>query len=161
MTTISITRDDTGKLVGASEKDKKAYVAFKKKVDELAPGEIYQLTVWFPRNQKLHGLHFALLSTVFDNQEQFADLDQLRMWLQVGAGHAEFLPGPTGRMVAIPKSISFGAMDDADFQDHHEKMKDFLRSQHARQFLWPHLSVEEQDAMVDTILSQFEGQEQS
>jgi hypothetical protein len=156
MTTMTITRDDTGKLVGAGEKDKKAYAAFRKKVEALVPGECYQLTVWFPRNQKLHGLHFVLLTTVFDNQEQFSDLDQLRMWLQVGAGHCTFVPGPTGRMVALPKSISFRAVDDQDFAEHHEKMKDFLRTTHAKAFLWPHLSESEQDAMVDTILSQFE-----
>ena len=159
MTTICITRDDTGKLSGFGDKDKKAYAAFKKKVDALEPGEIYQLTVLFPRNQKLHGLHFALLSTIFDNQEQFADLDQLRAWLQVGAGHCEFVPGPKGRMVALPKSISFRAIDDADFQAHHEAVKDFLRSPYATQFLWPHLAEPEQSAMVDTILSQFEKQE--
>jgi len=159
VTTITITRDDAGKLVGFGDKNKKAYAAFKAKVDALEPGEIYQLTVHFPRNQKLHGLHFALLSTVFDQQEQFSDLDQLRMWVQVGAGHAEFVPGPTGRMVAIPKSISFRALDDQDFQAHHEKVKDFLRSPHATRFLWPHLSDVEQAEMIDTILSQFERDE--
>jgi hypothetical protein len=157
MTTMTITRDDTGKLTGAGEKDKKAYAAFRRKVEALEPGECYQLTVWFPRNQKLHGLHFALLAAVFDNQEQFADLDQLRMWLQVGAGHADFLPGPTGKMVAIPRSISFRAIDDQDFADHHEKVKDFLRSGHAKAFLWPHIKPQEQDAIVDSILAQFDG----
>ena len=156
MTTINIMRDDSGKLVGAGDKDKKAYAAFRQNVEALAPGELYQLTVWFPRNQKLHGLHFALLTTIYDNQEQFSDLDQLRMWLQVGAGHCDFVPGPTGRMVALPKSISFRAVDDQDFADHHEKVKDFLRTTHAKGFLWPHLPAQEQDAMVDTILSQFE-----
>ena len=156
MTTLTITRDDTGKLVGCGEKDKKAYAAFQRRVHELQPGEIYQLTVWFPRNQKLHGLHFALLTTVFDNQEQFTDPDQLRAWLQVGAGHCEFVPGPKGRMVALPKSISFRALDDVEFQAHHEAVKDFLRTPYASAFLWGHLSDQEQAAMVDTILSQFE-----
>lgn len=156
MTTMTITRDDAGRLTGAGEKDKRAYVAFRKRVEALVPGECYQLTVWFPRNQKLHGLHFALLAAVFDNQEQFADLDQLRAWLQVGAGHCKFVPGPTGRMVAIPESIAWHRMDDHDFAGHHEKVKDFLRTEHARAFLWPHLPAQEQDAMVDTILGQFE-----
>ena len=138
------------------EKDKKAYAAFKKRVEALVPGEIYTIEAWFDRNPKLHGLHFAFLSAVYDSQEQFATLDQLRAWLQVGAGHCDFVPGPKGRAVAIPKSIAWHRLDDQDFTDHHEKMKNFLRTQHARQFLWPHLSEAEQETMVDTILSQFE-----
>jgi len=160
VTTIAITKDDRGQIVGVGEKGRKAYVVFKRRVEALQPGEIYTIEAWFDRNPKLHGLHFALLSTVFDNQEQFADLDQLRMWLQVGAGHADFVPGPTGKMVAIPRSIAWHRMDDADFSEHHEKMKDFLRTAHAKNYLWPHLSEQEQDAMVDTILSQFEKDDQ-
>lgn len=156
MTTITVTKDNDGKLRGVGEKNSKAYAAFQNRVKALEPGEIYTISVWFPRNPKLHGLHFALLTAIFDAQEQFADPDQLRVWLQVGAGHCEFVPGPTGRMVALPKSISFQAVDDVDFADHHEKVKDFLRTEHAKRFLWGHLSEQEQDMMVDTILSQFQ-----
>lgn len=156
MTTIHVTRDNTGKLVGLGEKDKKAYAAFVKRVHELETGEVYTLDVWFPRNPKLHGLHFAMLSAVFDAQEQFATPDQLRAWLQVGAGHCEFVPGPTGKMVAIPKSIAHHKLDDVEFSEHHEKVKEFLRSPYAKQFLWPHLPESEQDEMVESILTQFE-----
>lgn len=156
MTTIAITRDNTGQLCGVGAKDKKAYAVFKKQVAALVPGEVYFLNVWFPRNPKLHGLHFVMLSAIFDAQEQFEDPDDLRAWLQVGAGHCEFIPGPTGKMVAIPRSIAHHKMDDVAFAEHHEKVKDFLRTQHAKRFLWPHLSDEEQDTMVDTILSQFQ-----
>jgi len=156
VTTISITKDEKGHIVGVGEKGKKAYAAFKKRVEGLQPGEIYTIEAWFDRNPKLHGLHFILLETVFDNQEQFADPEQLRAWLQVGAGHCKFVPGPTGRMVAIPESIAWHRMDDQDFAAHHEKVKDFLRTEHAKAFLWPHLPESERDAMIDTILSQFE-----
>ena len=157
MTTINVTRDNTNKLVGVGEKDKKAYAAFKKRIEEIEHGEIFTLSYWFPRNAKFHGLHFAMLSAIFDAQEQFADPDQLRSWLQVGAGHCEFYPGPKGKMVAVPKSIAHHKMDDQEFSAHHEAVKDFMLTQYAKQFLWPHLSQAEQDTMVDTILSQFQG----
>lgn len=156
MTTIHVTKDDTGKLVGCGEKDRKAYATFKARLTELENGEIFTIDYFFPRNPKLHGLHFALLTAIYDAQEQFADPDQLRLWLQVGAGHAEFVPGPTGKMVALPKSISFKAVDDADFQEHHEKVKAFLRTPYATRFLWPHLSDEAASEMVETILQGFE-----
>ena len=155
MATITITKHGDGKIHGATEKDRKAYARFSSRIRDLEPGELFTLDCWFPRNPKLHGLHFAMLATIFDAQEQFADPDQLRTWLQVGAGHCEFVPGPTGRMVAIPKSISFRSIDDADFQAHHEAVKDFLRTDHARRFLWPHLGDEQTAEMVDVILSGF------
>lgn len=156
MTTITVTRDDTGKLRGASEKDDRAYRRFRKTVDGLEPGELFSLSVWFPRNGALHRKHFAMLAAIYDAQEQFHDAEQLRMWLQVGAGHCEFVPGPTGRMVAIPKSINFRAIDDADFEDHHNKVKAFLRSDHAMRFLWPHLDPKQSAEMVESILEGFE-----
>jgi hypothetical protein len=158
VTTITVTRNDEGKIVGAGEKDKKAYAAFAAKLHALEPGELFTLDCWFPRNPKLHGLHFAMLTAIFDAQEQFADPDQLRAWLQVGAGHCEFVPGPTGKMVALPKSISFKAMDDAEFQAHHEAVKDFLRTPYATRFLWPHLSDSDQATMVDTLLAEFQSE---
>jgi hypothetical protein len=156
MSTITVTRNNQGKIVGAGEKDKLAYGRFTKRLHELQPGELFTIDAWFPRNPKLHGLHFAMLTALFDMQEQFSDPDQMRMWVQVGAGHCEFVPGPTGRMVAIPKSISFRAVDDADFAAHHEKVKDFLRSDHARRFLWPTLLDDQTAGSIDNLLAEFE-----
>ena len=156
MSTITVTKDATGKLCGATERDSVAYGRFKSRIDKLEPGEMLTISCWFPRNSALHKLHFALLSAFFEQQEQFSDLEQFRAWVSVGAGHAEFVPGPKGRMVALPKSISFRALDDADFQNYHNKVTEFLRTPYASQFLWPHLSGPEQAAMVDSILAQFE-----
>jgi hypothetical protein len=156
MTTIAVTRDDTGKLTGLGEKGRKAYARFKKRIEELEIGEVMNLSVWFPRNPKLHGLHFALLSAVFDSQEQFENLEQFRMWVQVGAGHAKFVPGPHGRMVALPESIAWHKMDDAEFQTHHEAVKAFLRSERALAFIWPATTPADAAASMDAILEGFE-----
>jgi hypothetical protein len=156
MTTIAVTLNEDGKLVGAGEKHQKAYARFRKMLHELQPGELFTLTYWFPRNPKLHGLHFAMLTGLFDAQEQFADPEQFRKWVEVGAGHCDFVPGPTGRMVALPKSIAWDKLDDADFQKHHEDAKAFLRSQHATRYLWPYLSDIEAGEAMDAILGEFE-----
>ena len=156
MATIAVTRNDEGKIVGAGEKHAKAYARFRKALHELEPGEIFTLDFWLPRNPKLHGLHFALLTAVYEAQEQFADFDQFRQWAQVGAGHCDFVPGPTGRMVALPKSINWRTMDDADFADHHEAVKAFLRSQYATRFLWPAVNDQQGGEAMNAILEQFE-----
>lgn len=156
MSTITVTKDDTGKIVGMGEKNARAWAKFKKSIKELEPGELFTADFWFPRNPKLHGLHFAMLAALYEAQEQFEDMEQFRMWLQVGAGHCRFVPGPTGRMVAIPESIKFSKLDDAEFQVHHEAVKKFMRSDRAQSFLWPHLAPLEAGNMVETILREFE-----
>jgi len=156
MTNMVIVKDETGKLVGAGEKNKKAYNRFKKVIEELGQGQIIEFSYWFPRNSGLHRLHFAMLASVYDSQEQFDDPDELRMWVQVGAGHVRFVPGPTGRMVALPESIAWRKMDDEEFRLHHEKVKDFLRSTAATRFLWPHLRDDRGVEMIEAVLAEFE-----
>lgn len=156
MTTITVIKDDTGKLTGFGEKDKRAYAKFKRTIDELAPGELFTLSTWFPREGWRHRKHFGVLAAAFDAQEQFEDSDQFRMWVQVGAGHCEFVPGPSGRMVAIPKSIAYDKLDDAEFTEHHEAAKRFMRSERYQSFLYPHLAPAEAGEMVEGILRTFE-----
>jgi len=156
MATISITRDNTGQLVGLGEKNAKAYAKCRQQIKDLEPGEVYCLSVWFSRNPKLHGLHMAMLAQVFDQQEQFDDFEQFRMWAQVGAGHCVFVPGPGGKMCAIPKSIAWAKLDDADFQAHHEAVKAFLRSLRATRFLWPDLDDVAAGEAMAAILDGFE-----
>lgn len=156
MTTITVTKDDAGKLVGLGEKDKKAYARFKKFIEGAESGEIFTIDFWFPRHGKFHRLHFVMLTAIFDAQEQFQQPEHLRQWLEVGAGHALFVPGPNGKTVAIADSISFKRLDDEAFAEHHQKVKDFMRSGRAQQFLWPHLESHVASEMVESILMEFE-----
>lgn len=155
MSSIVVTKDERGRLVGAGEKHQRAYAKFRKTLEQLTAGELFTISAWFPRSGKFHRMHFAMLAAIYDAQEQFEDVEQLRMWAEVGAGHCTFVPGPTGRMVAIPKSIAYDKLDDAEFADHHEAVKRFLRSARAQSFLWPHLSPEDAGSMVEAILEEF------
>jgi hypothetical protein len=157
VTTITVIRGEDGKLTGFGEKDRRAYVKFRKTVDELEAGEMFTVSVWFPRNPKLHRLHFALINTLFEQQEQFEEPDDLRRWLYVGAGHADFLPGPKGKMVAIPKSVAYDKIDDAAFSELHMKVIDFMRSHYCQAFLWPHLEEDKRGAMIESLVEEFEG----
>lgn len=156
VTSITVTKLDDGRLDGFTDKDQRAYAKFKAAISSLGLGELFTLSTWFPRNPKLHKLHFAVIKAVFDAQEQFEDADDLRKWLYVGAGYADFLPGPKGKMVAIPKSVSFERIDDGDFSELHRKVCGFTRTEYATRFLWPHLTSEEQMAMVARLLDGFD-----
>jgi hypothetical protein len=159
MTTMTVVKDDRGRLVGFTKKDETAYRRFKKVLEELGQGEIFTLDYWFPREGWRHRKHFKMLAMIFDAQEVFADPEQLRMWLHVGAGHCDFLPGPKGELIAVPKSIAYNRIDDVEFADHHEKVKVFLRTEHAQRFLWPHLDPANSSETIEAILYDFENEQ--
>lgn len=156
MSLVQLTKDHAGKLVGFGEKGERAYNRFRKAVAELEPGEMIAFEYRFPRSTAFHRRHFAVLKAFFMNQEQFSDEHQFRKWTEVGAGHVEFVPGPKGRMVALPKSINYETLDDEEFRDVHERVVEFLRSVHATRFLWPALSDLQAAEAVETILAGFE-----
>lgn len=156
MSSVLVMKNDQGKLEGFGKAGARAYGRFLKAVRDLGFGEMLSFEFKVPRSPKFHRLHFALLRDFFDAQEQFGDDHEFRKWTEVGAGHVKFVPGPTGRMVALPLSISYEALDDIAFSELHDKVKEFLRGEHARRFLWPHLSPEQTYETVEAILQGFE-----
>lgn len=156
MSTITLTKNEEGKLAGFTPRDERAFRKFMRKLEGLSVGDFLTLEFWFPRDSVLHRKHFKMLATITDQQERFDDLHEVRMWLQVGAGHCIFVPGVGGELVAIPRSINFRTIDDAEFYEHHMAVKAFLRSDHAMGYLWPHLSPGDRVVMVETILEPFE-----
>jgi hypothetical protein len=158
MTTITVTKDESGKLVGFTEKDKRAYGRFRKMVEELGPGELAELQAWFPRNPKLHRLHFGFLGAVYNAQEFFLSPDDFRAWATIGAGFVSYVPAKDGGVIAIPASLSYRSLDDEQFADVHERTKTFIRSEYARKTLWTHLSNEASWEMVETMIEPFEAE---
>ena len=156
MSSVTIYKDDTGKLAGFGASGARAYNKFLKAVRSLDVGEMLTFSFKVPRAPSFHRFYFVTLQALFDAQEQFADFDEFRKWLQVGAGHVRFVPGPSGRMVALPKSIAYDALEQDKFEELYEKVKEFMRTEHARQFLWGHLSSEQSAQTVDAVLSEFE-----
>lgn len=156
MSTVIVVKDDRGHLAGFGEKGERAYARFLSAVRQLEPGEMLSFTYRVPRSPGFHRRHFVMLRAFFDSQEQFGDEHQFRKWAEVGAGYADFLPGPKGRMVALPKSIAYEALDDEEFRDVHHAVMAFLRSEHARRFLWGHLTEQQTYDMVEAIMGEFE-----
>jgi hypothetical protein len=158
MSAVIIVKNSQGKLEGFGQKGAKTYAKFRAAVDALEIGETLGFSYKVPRAPRFHRLHFAgLIHPLFEAQEQFADEGQLRKWLEVGAGHCDFVPGPEGRMVALPRSIDYASLDDVEFGEVHEACKRFMRTEHCRRFLWPHLTQEQTAETIETIL---EGVEQ-
>jgi len=156
MARLALKVNDAGKLEGLTPADERAYARFKKKLGLMRPGDTISFEHRFPRSPKFHRLHFAMLGLVFDNQEQFANPEDLRKWIEVGAGHCQFVPGPGGRLVALPLSIAYDSLDDAEFYEHHIKVLAFLRSTAATRFLWPQIDDQAAGQAMDALLREFE-----
>lgn len=155
MPTVLLARDGEGKLAGATTLDQVRYQRWRARIEQLQPGECLTFTWSEPRSGPFHRRHFAILGALYERQEQFADFDQLRKWLEVGAGHCDFVPGPKGKMCAIPKSIAYDKLGEPEFRELHEAIVAFMRSEHATRFLWPHLEPLAAMAMVNGVLDEF------
>lgn len=155
MSAVVVVKGEDGKLQGFGDRYARAWAKFLRRITELPIGSTLHFEWREPRSPAHHRLFFAKLGALADRQEQFEDADTLRAWLTVGAGYCRFVPGPTGRMVALPESIAWHKLDEADFGELHAKVDQFLWSDHARRFLWPHLSPQQTYDMVDQFLTEF------
>lgn len=157
MPKIIITRDEQGHLVGFGEKHARAYARFKKRVVQLEHGELLSFEWREPRCPKFHALFFVMLNHLFDMQEQFADVDDLRTWLTTAAGFCHYCPGPKGKLMAIPQSIAFDRLEEPKFKKLVRGVWKWLRSDEAQQFLWPQTPRQQRVDGVEQLLIGWDG----
>lgn len=155
MSSVVVCKGDDGKLQGLGEKGGRAWRKFMAHIKAMAAGETLEFAWQKPRSLRHHKLFFAKLHALADRQEQFEDADRLRMWLTVGAGYCDLVPGPKGRMVALPQSIAFHKLDEIEFGELHAAVDKFLWTEQARRFLWPHISDELSYATVEQLQMEF------
>jgi hypothetical protein len=150
MPDVLIVKSDTGHLSGLSAKDHRAYQKFKSVVTGMEPGETMQFSYRLPRSPQHHRYFFARVNDLLGRQEVFSDLDHLMIFLKVGAGFVDFMPGPDGQLVAVPKSIKWIELDEKEFTEVRMAMWDFLWTEQAQAALWPHLGADQRYACVDS-----------
>jgi hypothetical protein len=138
--TLDVVRDFLfGILDGFSEADKKSWRRFWKMVIGAEPGEIFTLETIFPRNYKFHKKMFALLSLGFESWEPDRkrynyngraiekNFERFREQVLIMAGHYDQVFSLRGdKMELVAKSISYAAMDDAEFETLYSAVIDVL-----------------------------------
>lgn len=101
---------------------------------KLQIGKDYLAEIKVPRNLKFHRLYFSLINCAWDlqseerRQKMFrGSIDNFRKTVQIAAGHCETVYNLRLKdFVEIPKSISFESMDEAEFKDLYERVRDVL-----------------------------------
>lgn len=149
MSELVIFKNELGRLEGFGEKGRRAWQKFTKIVSELEVGETLQFSWQMPRSPGHHKFFFGRIQALLDQQETFQDLDHLLIFLKVGAGFVDFMPGPDGMLVAVPKSIAWHRLDEQEFCEVRRLVWDFLWTAPAQAALWPHLDEHQRWAMVD------------
>lgn len=161
MSTINITKDNTGKLIGFTERDQVALNRWRAVINNLEPGELTSFEHKFSVNRKFHNLCMRMWRDVFEDQEKFDDFDQLRYWIFLGSGHCSWHAGPRGAVVPIPGSFSDKACDGDDEKKRviFEKTRTWLLSGEPGERLWKHLSEPQRVEKMQLILLPYEEEE--
>jgi hypothetical protein len=152
MSAVTIMRDETGRLAGVGENGARAYAKWRKVVEQLPIGQTLTFRYHLPRSPAHHRLFFAKLGSLLARTETFDDLDKLRYWLVMGAGYFDLIPGLDGQPNAIPRSLNFDTMDEADFSELHRQVDQFLWTPRAQAVLWPELNADGRYACVDSFM---------
>lgn len=155
MSKVTLIKDETGKLRGVDPAHQRAWAKFKKQMDELPVGQTLGFAYRLPRSPGHHRKFFAKLNALLDRTEKFGDLDKLRYWLTMGAGYFDLVPGFDGKPNAIPQSIDFDSMDEAEFSELHRAVDDFLLTTRAVSTLWPQLPPAHGLEMAERLVMEF------
>lgn len=81
-----------------------------------------------PRNIRFHRRYFALLGVAKDMVDEEYTTEQFRAICTVGAGHCHWMMGKE-QTIAVPKSISFAAMDETEFNRLYQDTLTFICKQ--------------------------------
>ena len=101
---------------------------------KLKLGETYSVEVKVVRNVDFHRKYFALIAYAWEflneqETERFKDKENFRKYIEIAAGHCDVIFHPRlQEFVEIPKSISFGKMDNTAFSELYERVKDVIFS---------------------------------
>ncbi|MGE0349829.1 DUF1367 family protein [Hydrogenophaga sp.] len=156
MSKLVIIKNDQGKLEGIDPAGQRAYQKWRRLVTDLPVGQTLSFSYRMPRSPAHHRLFFGKLNNLLARTEAFTKLDDLRRWLTLGAGYADLIPGLDGQPNAIPQSLDFESMDEAEFGELHRQVDAFLWSTRAQQTLWPHLDDEARYRCVESFMREFE-----
>lgn len=101
---------------------------------KLKVGECYTAEIRLIRNLQFHKKAFSLLNTAWSllperTQNGFRSIDAFRDTITVAAGFVDvFYDIKRKGYIERPKSWSFDSMDNAEFEDLYERMKDVIWS---------------------------------
>lgn len=86
----------------------------------------YLVTIKMPRNLKFHRKMFSLYNLVFQNQERYRVLEDLRKDITIEAGYYRERTDINGELKKEAESISFANMEEDVFSDLYNRSLDVI-----------------------------------
>lgn len=101
---------------------------------KLKNGDSFTVEIRKQRNPQFHRLYFSLINCAYAYQNEkrcellFSNsIDKFRKTVEVSAGHCETIYSQKLEcFVDVPKSIAFNKMDEFEFRELYERIKDVL-----------------------------------
>lgn len=112
----------------------------------IANGDVVDLEIKRPRNQKLHKKWWSMCAYMAENSGILPTKDHASDWLLIQLGYCTYICHMKGN-VPIANSISFAAMDQTEFEQMYDKAMDLVCA------MLPH--IERRD--VAQVLAEFAG----
>jgi len=102
------------------------YDSDKEAVKKIKAGEDVEIDIKRPRNLAFHRKTFSLFNLVFDNQEHYKNLEELRKDLTIEAGYFTKRYNMHGVEIIEAQSISFAAMNQDTFDEYYQRLLDAI-----------------------------------
>lgn len=141
---------------GLGEMHQKRWARFWSGFLRAEPGEMVTITTTTKRSGPFHRRHMLIESRIFEAQERIPEFESFRLWLKIGAGFVDWMAGPKGGVVPVPKSISYSECEEGVMREFHENAIRFLREPHAIKFLWPKLPDAQRFDAMEALLAEFD-----
>ena len=108
-------------------------------LDKLHTGDMLHGSLTKLRNPDHHRKGMALLNYVFKSQEKYTNFEDLLVEFKLKTGWYKEHLTMKGKIVYVPKSISFGSMDQIQFEEFYSKaidvaLKDFIPEENRTDF---------------------------
>jgi hypothetical protein len=144
-----------GMVDGLGEVGRKQWRRFVSSLMQMEPGEMVSIRTHKARSGPFHRRHMVIETAIFEAQEKFENFEQFRNWLKVGSGFCDWIAGPKGAVIPVPRSMAFDKLEDGEMRQVHDDMVAFMRSEHAGRALWKHLEPAARMEMVESIFRGF------
>ena len=120
-------------LLNTSEGLKPCYDEDYEEKKKLRSGKVYQAEIKLARNVEFHRKYFKLINLSWEYQNENRqkhfknNVNAFRKSVEMAAGHFDTIYSiPRNEWIETPKSISFDKMDEVEFQDLYDRVKDVL-----------------------------------
>lgn len=103
-------------LRGSTPADQDAWAKFRRKLETMTPGKWLRFEWSSPRNGRHHRKLMALLQLIAENSEVYDTVAKALIAVKLVTGHFDLMADPeTGEIIKVPRSISYEAMGQEDF----------------------------------------------